>query len=119
MPWGTRHRCRFPRAVRSTLEDQDELILCLGSDFAHKNRAVRAGGGAASSSSARWPGRLVLAGPHVRYGSSREDEQRLLDGSPRLAGAVLTLEAVTAADKEWLLARRASSSTRRCTRALA
>lgn len=93
-----------PRGAE-TLEDQDELILCLGSDFAHKNRLFALEVVRELQERHDWPGRLVLAGPHVRYGSSREDEQRLLEGSPRLAGAVVSLDEVTEAGKAWLMAR--------------
>jgi glycosyltransferase involved in cell wall biosynthesis len=77
------------------------FLLCLGADYAHKNRpfaielldALRELG---------WLGRLVLAGAHVPHGSSREHEQRLLRQSPDLAGLVLDLGQVDEPCKRWL-----------------
>ena len=57
-------------------------MLCLGSDFAHKNRLFALEVVRELQERHDWPGRLVLAGPHVRYGSSREDEQRAAGRQP-------------------------------------
>jgi glycosyltransferase involved in cell wall biosynthesis len=81
----------------------EPFLLCLGADYAHKNRpfaiellgALRAQG---------WSGRLVLAGAHVPYGSSREREQRLLGEAPELAAFVLDLGPVDEPGRIWLYA---------------
>lgn len=81
----------------------DPFVLCLGADYAHKNRpfaiellgALRARG---------WHGRLVLAGPHVPHGSSAEQERRLLAADTELAGVVVDLGPVEEPVKRWLLA---------------
>jgi glycosyltransferase involved in cell wall biosynthesis len=85
------------------VEAEDEFLLCLGADYAHKNRpfaiellrALRERG---------WTGRLVLAGPHVPYGSSRERELELLGNSPELAELVVDLGPVDEPSKRWLYA---------------
>ena len=85
--------------------DEDELMLCLGSDFAHKNRVFALDVLGELQRRHQWPGRLVLAGPHVRYGSSRDREQDVLAEDPRLAAAVVRLGEVSEAEKAWLLGR--------------
>jgi GT2 family glycosyltransferase/glycosyltransferase involved in cell wall biosynthesis len=81
----------------------EPFLLCLGTDFRHKNRmfalklleALRAEHG--------WRGGLVLAGPRVSDGSSVGEEAAYLATRPELAGAVWTLPAVSEAEKAWLL----------------
>ncbi len=82
-----------------------ELMLCLGSDFTHKNRVFALEVVEELQRRHQWSGRLVLAGPHVRHGSSRDEERALLAQSPRLADAVVGLGEVTDAEKAWLLGR--------------
>jgi GT2 family glycosyltransferase len=92
-----------PRAVAGLPADA-ETILCLGTDFRHKNRVfalrlldeLRRHG---------WPGYLLLAGPRVTEGSSLADEAALLALRPGLADAVIDLAAVTEAEKVWLFQR--------------
>jgi glycosyltransferase involved in cell wall biosynthesis len=81
-----------------------QLLLCLGTDYLHKNRvfalrllhALREHGDETT---------LVFAGPAVAHGSSRPDEQRFLTRHPHLAPAVLDLGPVTEAEKAWLFER--------------
>jgi glycosyltransferase involved in cell wall biosynthesis len=77
------------------------FVLCLGADYAHKNRpfAIEL---LASLRERGWAGRLVLAGSHVPFGSSRAREQELLDGNPGLAGRVSDLGPVDEPTKVWL-----------------
>jgi glycosyltransferase involved in cell wall biosynthesis len=77
------------------------FLLCLGADYAHKNRpfAIELVGVLRDLG---WQGRLVLAGTHVPYGSSREREQELLSGNPDLAGSVLDLGQVDEPRRRWL-----------------
>jgi glycosyltransferase involved in cell wall biosynthesis len=77
------------------------FLLCLGADYAHKNRyfamellgALRELG---------WIGRLVLAGAHVPFGSSRERERELLRSRPDLAQFIVDLGPVDESSKKWL-----------------
>jgi glycosyltransferase involved in cell wall biosynthesis len=88
-------------------DDSGEVILCLGTDFRHKNRVFALRLVAALQQRHQWPGRLVLAGPRVVHGSSREQEQQLRAQDHRLAAAVTELDAVTESEKQWLLERAA------------
>jgi GT2 family glycosyltransferase/glycosyltransferase involved in cell wall biosynthesis len=82
-----------------------EMMLCLGTDFRHKNRLFalrlldelrRAHG---------WEGFLVLAGPHVARGASAPEEAGWLVRHPGLGDAVVELGAVGEAEKLWLFRR--------------
>ena len=55
-----------------------------------------------------WNGRLVLAGPEVAHGSSVGDEVEWLTLHPDLAEQVVTLAAVSEAEKQWLYERCAA-----------
>src|SRR5436190_848596 len=85
------------------LSSDESFIVCLGADYAHKNRtfALRL---VAALHELGWPGRLVLAGSHVPHGSSREREQQLLAGTPGLAKLVVDLGPVDESSKRWLYA---------------
>ncbi len=82
------------------------LLLCLGTDYLHKNRLfalrmlaeLREQGVAAT---------LVFAGPEVVHGSSRPLEKRFIQSHPDLAPALLDLGPVTEAEKAWLYGRAA------------
>ncbi len=84
------------------------VLLCLGTDFRHKNRlfairlleALRTGHG--------WDGSLILAGPRVSDGSSIGEEAAYLATRPELARHVHVLPAVSEAEKEWLFERCAA-----------
>jgi glycosyltransferase involved in cell wall biosynthesis len=80
------------------------LLLCLGTDYLHKNRvfALRL---LHALSEQGVDATLVLAGPHVAHGSSRPHEERFLERHPHLAPAVLDLGPVTEAEKAWLFER--------------
>jgi glycosyltransferase involved in cell wall biosynthesis len=80
------------------------LLLCLGTDFLHKNRvfALRLLGALRER---RVEAMLAFAGATVAHGSSRLEEQRFLQSHPHLAAAVLDLGAVTEAEKHWLYRR--------------
>jgi glycosyltransferase involved in cell wall biosynthesis len=83
-------------------------LLCLGTDFAHKNRrfalrlleALLAGG--------EFEGRLVFAGPHVDTGSSAAEEAAYLAPRPRLAERILDLGPIGEVRKHRLLADAAA-----------
>ena len=79
------------------------FLLCLGTDYHHKNRVFALRLLAALRERHGWSGRLVLAGTHVRYGSSGEAEREELDAHPELRAAVVDLGAVDEGEKEWLM----------------
>ncbi len=96
---------RAPSAFAERLPTPaDGFLLCLGTDFRHKNRLfalrllaeLRAGHG--------WGGQLVLAGTHIPIGSSRELERDFLAEHPELSEAVIELGPVDEQEKAWLLA---------------
>jgi glycosyltransferase involved in cell wall biosynthesis len=84
-----------------------EVMLCIGTDYRHKNRIFALRLLRELQRKHDWGGRLVFAGSAVPFGSSSPDEQRLLDEQPALRDAVMNLGEVSEAEKEWLL-RRAS-----------
>jgi glycosyltransferase involved in cell wall biosynthesis len=92
---------RSPGHPPGGLMAEDPFLLCLGADYAHKNRpfAIRLLGALRELG---WPGRLVLAGAHVPYGSSHERERELLAEHPELAGFVLDLGPIDESAKTWL-----------------
>jgi glycosyltransferase involved in cell wall biosynthesis len=85
------------------VDEGEELIVCLGTDLRHKNRPFALRLIAELQARHGFAGRLILAGGHVTQGSSRAEEQRLLEADPRLAGAVTELGPIAGAEKEWLL----------------
>ncbi len=95
---------RPPRAS-SRLPEDAEAILCLGTDFRHKNRVFALRLVEQLRLKHGWNGYLMLAGPRVHEGSSVPDEVELMALSPALAGCVLDFAAVSGAEKAWLYAR--------------
>ena len=83
------------------LEADEPFLLCLGADYAHKNRpfAIELTGALREMG---WEGRLVLSGARVAHGSSREQEQEILERDPVLARNVTDLGTVDEASKRWL-----------------
>ena len=100
-----------PVAVRppgtARLPADGEMMLCLGTNFRHKNRLFALRLLEQLQRRHDWHGMLVFAGPGVTLGSSAATEKELLEADPRLAGAVLDLTAVSEAEKLWLLRRAA------------
>jgi glycosyltransferase involved in cell wall biosynthesis len=86
------------------LEEGTRLLLCLGADYAHKNRPFAIALARELRDRHGWDGRLVLAGPHVERGSSREREQAMLEGDASLRSLVLELGRIDDAGREWLYA---------------
>ena len=82
---------------------QVPFLLCLGTDFRHKNRVFALRLLQALRDEQGWEGKLVLAGPRVQGGSSAGEEAAYLATRPELADAVLTLPAVDEREKAWLL----------------
>jgi glycosyltransferase involved in cell wall biosynthesis len=107
MPDGAHHEPAPPVGVERLLTEGTSVLLCLGTDYHHKNRLftlrllerLRARHG--------WPGVLVFAGPSVAHGSSRRQEASFLSAHPELAASVIDVGAVTEAEKEWLFGHAA------------
>jgi glycosyltransferase involved in cell wall biosynthesis len=87
------------------IPDAAEVMLCLGTDFRHKNRVFALRVLDELQRRHGWRGRLVLAGQRVARGSSLGDEERLLVEQPALARALVSLGAVSETEKAWLLRR--------------
>ena len=97
---------------------QSEYLLCLGTDFRHKNRVFALRLLRELRSTHRWNGRLVFAGTHIPHGSSAELEREYLSRHEELREAVTDLGSVVRAGEGLAHgARRARSSTRPSTRA--
>jgi glycosyltransferase involved in cell wall biosynthesis len=81
----------------------EPFLLCLGADYAHKNRpfAIDLVG---ALKELGWEGRLVLSGARVAYGSSRDREAEILARNPELAHFVTDLGPVDEGSKQWLYA---------------
>ena len=91
-----------PRGLDDGLEG---FLLCLGTDFRHKNRVFALRLLAALREQHGWQGSLVLAGTHIPTGSSLELEREFLERHDELRAAVVSLGAVDEREKAWLLAR--------------
>ncbi len=88
--------------------DAAGFLLCLGTDFRHKNRTFALRLLAALRERHGWAGRLVLAGTHVPNGSSLELERTFLEQNPHLGQAVHELGAVDEEEKAWLMTHAAA-----------
>jgi len=82
----------------------DGFLLCLGTDFRHKNRLFALRLLAALRAERGWEGSLVLAGTHIPVGSSLELERGFLEEHSELREAVVSLGPVSEPEKAWLLA---------------
>ena len=83
----------------------DDFVVCLGNDFAHKNRPFALLVCAELVRRHGWAGSLVFAGSRVAAGSSADDEAEVLAAQPELEGRVVDLGYVSDAESRWLLAR--------------
>ncbi len=107
---GVDHRTGEAHAQRRAPEGCElmagrDVLLCLGTDFRHKNRLFALRLVEQLQRRHGWDGQLVLAGPRVQDGSSAGDEAAFLACRPRLANAVIHLPAVDEAEKAWLYER--------------
>lgn len=84
------------------------FLLCLGTDFRHKNRVFALQMLAALGQRHAWRGRLVLAGAHMAHGSSRTEEAAWLHAHPGLESQLVDLGAVSEEHKSWLLGNAAA-----------
>ncbi|HEX8715206.1 MAG TPA: glycosyltransferase, partial [Solirubrobacteraceae bacterium] len=101
------NRLEAPQELERALAERP-FLLCLGTDFRHKNRVFALGLIDAMRRRHGWSGQLVFAGTHIPHGSSRALEQALLDGSRTLRDSVIELGAIDEGTKAWLM-RRASA----------
>jgi glycosyltransferase involved in cell wall biosynthesis len=92
------------RRPASLARDGGNFLLCLGTDFRHKNRVFALGLFRSLRERHTWDGRLVLAGTHVEHGSSRELERAILGEVPELRQSVVDLGPVEEPEKAWLIA---------------
>jgi GT2 family glycosyltransferase len=79
------------------------FLLCLGTDYLHKNRLFAIKVLEAVRERHGFDGILVFAGAHVPQGGSAGEEAAYLASRPQLAEAVVDLVAVSEAGKVWLL----------------
>jgi glycosyltransferase involved in cell wall biosynthesis len=79
------------------------FLLCLGTDYEHKNRPFAIAILAALRECCNWSGRLVFAGGRAAHGSSAEDERAELAAHPDLIEAVIDLGSVSEAGRSWLM----------------
>jgi glycosyltransferase involved in cell wall biosynthesis len=84
------------------------FLLCLGTDFRHKNRVFALRLLAALRERHGWEGRLVLAGTHIPNGSSLELEHSFLEQHSQLRQAVVELGAIDEEEKAWLMGHAAA-----------
>jgi glycosyltransferase involved in cell wall biosynthesis len=83
-------------------------LLCLGTDFAHKNRVFALALLHELSEAHGWTGRLIMAGTHIPHGSSQPEESEFLARHPDLGRRVQDLGAVEEAEKAWLMSHAAA-----------
>jgi glycosyltransferase involved in cell wall biosynthesis/GT2 family glycosyltransferase len=110
---GTDHRLASLRPERHAPRGAERVqgrpfLLCLGTDFKHKNRVFAIRLMEALRARHDWDGCLVLAGPHVAAGSSAGEEAEELARKPWLEEHVFDLAAVEEAGKLWLMDRAAA-----------
>ena len=87
------------------LGEDRPAVLCLGTDFQHKNRVFALRVLERLVNAHDWGGVFVFAGAAVRHGSSRAHEEELIAGHPAFAERILDLGPVSEAEKQWLFAR--------------
>ncbi len=109
---GTDHSVDAAAAVERPPAGVDRLgdrpfLLCLGTDYAHKNRPFALRLLRALQRDHDFNGGLVFAGAHVPTGSSAAQEAECLTRHPELAGSVVDVAAVDESEKRWLLAHAA------------
>jgi glycosyltransferase involved in cell wall biosynthesis len=108
IPFGTEHltgdeAMEIPRELLSRGFVEGQFILCLGADYAHKNRDLAL----AVVDQLRERGHahaLVMAGPSVPYGSSRLSEANVrLEGALPLESDVYLLPDLPSSERNWLI----------------
>ncbi len=109
---GTDHRVALPspnpRPPGGLDLSERPFLLCLGTDFRHKNRLFALRLLEALRERHGWTGRLVLAGPRVTHGSSSAEEAAFRAARPAVDGQIVDLPAVSDPEKAWLVANCAA-----------
>jgi GT2 family glycosyltransferase/glycosyltransferase involved in cell wall biosynthesis len=104
---GTDHRLAVlrpePRAPQGLDAVGKPFLLCLGTDYRHKNRVFALRVLEQLQIKHGWNGTLVFAGPRVPFGSSAGEEAEFLALRPAVAPAVVDLPVVSEREKAWLL----------------
>lgn len=102
---GTDHRAAVGRTPRrpGALDRGRDFLLCLGTDFRHKNRLFALALLEQLRDRHGWHGTLAFAGPHASHGTSAEDEAAFLEARPELRDCVVDLGSVDEEGKAWLL----------------
>ncbi len=104
VPPGLDHRSSVqPLRPAALAADPPGFLLCLGTDFRHKNRVFALRLLAALREDHDWQGSLLLAGTHIPVGSSLELERAFLEEHSELLEAVVTLGSVSEQEKAWLM----------------
>jgi GT2 family glycosyltransferase/glycosyltransferase involved in cell wall biosynthesis len=101
---GVDHRATTDEPVpsRPARAPEGSFILCIGTNFRHKNRLF-ALDVLESLRNAGWSGTLVFAGPHAAAGTSEDEEKAWLAAHAEHASFVVDLAEVSEAEKVWLL----------------
>ena len=108
VPFGTEHlsgdeAADVPRELLARGFVDGQFVLCLGTDYTHKNRDL-AIATVAELRRRGWPHALVMAGAMVADGSSRLSETKvLLRERDVLDDDVFTIPDVTSAERNWLM----------------
>jgi glycosyltransferase involved in cell wall biosynthesis len=84
-------------------ELSEPFLLCIGADYAHKNRPFALQLTAELRRAHGWSGMLVLTGAHVPHGSSAGDELRVIESEPQLEHASVDLGSTSEAERRWLM----------------
>jgi glycosyltransferase involved in cell wall biosynthesis len=92
-----------PTPVRPPQAGDGPFILCIGTNFRHKNRIFALDVLEALRTEEGWSGSLVFAGPHAAAGTSELEETQWLAVHPETAAFVTDLGEVSDAEKAWLL----------------
>jgi glycosyltransferase involved in cell wall biosynthesis len=92
-------------SAAARLPHSAQLILCLGTDYRHKNRMFALRVLEELVRRDDFDGCLVFAGPHMKIGSSAADETDFLRRLPRLAERTIDVGSIPQSEKRWLLDR--------------
>lgn len=92
-----------PRDLPPDVEAGDGFLLCLGTNFRHKNRMFALALLSELHERHDWQGWLVFAGPHASSGTSKGDESAYLTAHPAARRRTIDLRSVPEPEKAWLL----------------
>jgi len=113
VPLGVDHQAFAPSRLLTRPQElpaevaEGGFLLCLGTNFKHKNRVFALEVLRALHERHDWDGWLVFAGPHAATGTSEEDEKAFAKEHPEVAEHTVDLESVSGEEKRWLIERSA------------